>query len=71
MTDDSLDPIIVKLLDENVEFKQAFDEHTSLKEKVDMLEQKKFLTPEEDFELRQLKKQKLSAKDKWEGMVIT
>jgi hypothetical protein len=68
MAVDTADPIIAKLLKENEEFKQAFEEHRELKEKVDMLNQKKYLTPEEEIELKRLKKLKLSAKDKWEHM---
>ena len=64
------DSVITRLLDENAEYRQLNDEHIDLKSKVGDLRQKKHLTPEEDYELKQLKKKKLAGKDRMEKIVL-
>ncbi|VAX19141.1 hypothetical protein MNBD_NITROSPINAE03-1797 [hydrothermal vent metagenome] len=66
-TDDS---VITRLLDENEEYKQLNEEHMDLKSKVELLRQKKHLSPEEDYELAQLKKKKLVGKDRMEKIIF-
>jgi uncharacterized protein YdcH (DUF465 family) len=66
-TDDS---VITRLLDENEEYGQLNGEHIVLKTKVEQLRQKKHLSSEEDYELAQLKKQKLAGKDRMEKIVL-
>lgn len=66
-TDDS---VITRLLDENEEYGKLNEEHRDLKTKVEQLRQKKHLSPEEDYELAQLKKKKLAGKDRMEKIVL-
>ncbi|HEB72286.1 MAG TPA: DUF465 domain-containing protein [Nitrospirae bacterium] len=66
-TDDS---VVTRLLDENEEYIQLNEEHMDLKSKVELLRQKKHLSPEEDYELAQLKKKKLAGKDRMEKIVF-
>lgn len=66
-TDDS---VITRLLDENAEYGQLNEEHIDLKTKVERLRQKKHLSPEEDYELAQLKKKKLAGKDRMERIIM-
>lgn len=66
-TDDS---VITRLLEENEEYGQLNEEHIALKIKVEQLRQKKHLSPEEDYELAQLKKEKLAGKDRMEKIVL-
>ncbi len=66
-TDDS---VITRLLDENEEYGQLYEEHIDLKDKVGRLRQKKHLSPEEDYELKQLKKKKLAGKDRMEKIIL-
>lgn len=48
---------------ENPEFKKLFDEHTALKSRVDDLNKKKFLNPEQEIEKKNIQKLKLRNKD--------
>ncbi len=56
------DQNIEVLVAENPELKPLWEEHILLSKQVDKLESKPFLTPTEDVELKQLKKQKLDIK---------
>ncbi len=53
-----------RLLKENEEFRKAFDEHQKLEKKLAKFQAKSFLSEEEKWEERQLKKNKLILKDK-------
>ncbi len=53
---------IETLVENNPELKTLWDEHMLLSKQVEKLESKAFLTPNEDVELKQLKKQKLDNK---------
>ncbi len=48
----------------NPELKALWDEHILFKKQLETFEQKSFLTPTEEQEVRQLKKQKLDCKTK-------
>jgi uncharacterized protein YdcH (DUF465 family) len=52
------------LLKENHEFRRAFDQHQKLEKKLSKFHAKSFLSDEEEWEERQLKKEKLMIKDK-------
>lgn len=52
------------LLSESSEFKKIYQEHQSCKKKLELFKSKSFLTEEEKLEEKELKKQKLSLKDK-------
>ncbi len=70
MQNESTIDVTTKLLNENDEYRELHEEHIQLKSKVDELKSKKYLTPEEDLELKQLKKLKLAGKDRMEQMVL-
>ena len=52
------------LLKENEEFRKVFDQHQKLEKKLARFQSKNFLSDEEKWEERQLKKRKLMLKDK-------
>jgi uncharacterized protein YdcH (DUF465 family) len=56
--------LLNKLVSENNEFKSLYDEHNDLKNQVDALNNRKFLTPEQEIEKKNLQKQKLIKKDR-------
>lgn len=59
------DEEVVKVLDsENGEFKSLHEEHRGLKEKLAELNNKVYLTPEEESEKVTMKKLKLAKKDR-------
>ncbi len=53
---------IEALVADKPELKALWEDHILLSKQVDKLESKPFLTPNEDVELKQLKKQKLDSK---------
>ncbi len=61
--------IIEKLMKENEEFRRYMEEHRELEKKVAELEKKLYLTPDEEMEVKRLKKIKLAGKDKIEEMI--
>lgn len=56
--------LIEKIKSENPEFKKLHEEHIQLKSTVDDLNKRKFLTPEQEIEKQNIKKQKLKNKDR-------
>jgi uncharacterized protein len=56
--------LLNKLVSENMEFKSLYDEHNELKNQVEELNNRKFLTPEQEIDKKKLQKKKLSTKDK-------
>ncbi len=56
--------LLNKLVSENNEFKSLYDEHNDLKAQVEELNGRKFLTPEQEIEKKNLQKKKLSTKDR-------
>jgi uncharacterized protein YdcH (DUF465 family) len=52
------------LLNESPEFKKIYKEHQSCEKKLELFKSKSFLTEEEVLEEKELKKQKLSLKDR-------
>ena len=63
MTPEDLE-IARKLCDGDDEFRELWDEHQALKERLRKLQEKLHLTPEEEAEVKKLKLQKLVGKDK-------
>jgi len=61
--------LIEKLARENEEFSKAREAHSELAKMVDELEKKTFLTPQEEMEVKMLKKKKLAYKDKMEQIL--
>ncbi len=66
MTDDI---IVEKLLQENDEFREAYEEHKAHRKVTEKLEKKHILTTEDEVELKRLKKLKLSLKDKMNAII--
>ena len=56
--------LLNKLVSENNEFKDLYDAHNALKIKVEELNSRKFLTPEQEIEKKNLQKKKLNTKDR-------
>ena len=52
------------LCQKDPEFKELWDEHQTLKDRAKELSGKRFLTSEEEAEVKRIKKMKLSGKDK-------
>jgi hypothetical protein len=61
--------LLEKIMQSNMEFKKLYNEHTELKHKVEDLNKMKFITPEQELEKNQHKKQKLKAKDRLEQIL--
>jgi len=64
-----VEELIERLMRENEEFAKAKQAHAELAKRVDELESKAFLTPQDDLELKTLKKKKLVFKDQMERML--
>jgi uncharacterized protein YdcH (DUF465 family) len=61
--------LIERLARENEEFSKARQAHSELAKQVDELEKKAFLTPQDEIEVKMLKKKKLAYKDKMEQIL--
>ena len=61
--------LLEKVQKENKEFCVLYQEHTSLKKKVEALNKTKILTPEQEVEKKKHQKQKLSLKDRIEKIL--
>lgn len=53
-----------RMLAENEEYRLLYEEHVIMKRQVELLAQKRYLTPEEDLEFKRVKKLKLAGKDR-------
>jgi uncharacterized protein YdcH (DUF465 family) len=62
--------LIERLMRENEDFLKAKQAHTQLARQLDELEKKPFLTPQDEMEIKILKKKKLSWKDQMERILI-
>jgi len=63
------DKLVQKLLEEDDGFRNLFSEHRQLDEKVAVLEKKEILSIEDELEIKQFKKLKLSLKDKMQNKI--
>ena len=61
--------LLEKVQKENKELRGLYQEHTSLKKKVEALNKTKILTPEQEVEKKKHQKQKLSLKDRMEKIL--
>jgi uncharacterized protein len=60
-----INPVLLeKVSKENTEFRKLYEEHTTLKHKVEALNKTKLITPEQELEKKKHQKQKLSLKDR-------
>jgi uncharacterized protein YdcH (DUF465 family) len=62
--------LIERLLKENEEFLKAKQTHTQLAKQLEELERKAYLTPQDEMEIKILKKKKLVAKDQMEKILM-
>jgi uncharacterized protein YdcH (DUF465 family) len=61
--------LIERLMRENEEFLKAKQTHTQLAKQLEELEKKPFLSPQDEIEIKILKKKKLAAKDQMENIL--
>ncbi len=61
--------LLEKVKQENSEFRDLYEEHTTLKFKVDEFNKMKLITPEQELEKKKHQKQKLSLKDRMEKIL--
>jgi uncharacterized protein YdcH (DUF465 family) len=64
------DELIERLLKENKDFSKAKESHIQLTRQLEELENKPFLTPQDEMEIKILKKRKLVYKDQMEKILI-
>ena len=62
--------LIGRLMRENEDFLKAKQAHTQLARQLEELEKKPFLTPQDEMEIKILKKKKLACKDQMEKILI-
>jgi hypothetical protein len=55
---------ILSLVDQVPELRNLYDEHLDLKKRLDKLNHKHYLTPEEEIERKRIQKVKLAGKDR-------
>jgi uncharacterized protein YdcH (DUF465 family) len=62
--------LVERLIKENEEFSKAKQAHVQLAKQLEELEKRPFLTPEDEIEIKILKKRKLAAKDQMEKILM-
>jgi hypothetical protein len=62
--------LIERLMRENVEFLKVKQAHSELAKQLEELEKKPFLTPQDEVEIKIVKKKKLALKDQMEKILI-
>ena len=62
--------LIERLMKEDVEFLKAKQAHTQLVKQLEELENKPYLTPQDEMEIKILKKKKLAVKDQMEKILM-
>ncbi len=62
--------LIERLMRENEQFSKAKLAHTQLAKQLEELENKSFLTPQDEIEIKILKKKKLAYKDEMEKILM-
>ena len=61
--------LLKKVRQENPEFRELYEKHSSLKLKVDEFNKTQLITPEQEMENKKHQKQKLSLKDRMEKIL--
>jgi uncharacterized protein len=61
--------LIERLMKEDEEFLKAKQTHTQFAKQLEELESKSYLTPQDEMEIKILKKKKLAAKDQMEKIL--
>jgi uncharacterized protein len=62
--------LVNKLLKEHEEFRKAKELHSELARQLDEMEQKSHLTPQDEIDIKILKKKKLAFKDQMEKILV-
>jgi uncharacterized protein YdcH (DUF465 family) len=62
--------LVERLMKENEDFLKAKQTHTQLAIQLEELEKKPFLTPQDEMEIKILKKKKLAFKDQMERILM-
>jgi hypothetical protein len=62
--------LIERLMRENEDFSKAKQAHAQLAKQLEELENKTFLTPQDEIEIKILKKKKLAFKDQMERILV-
>jgi hypothetical protein len=62
--------LIQKLLTENEEFRKAKQAHSELAQQLEEMENRPHLTPQDEIEIKILKKKKLAYKDQMEKILM-
>ncbi len=62
--------LIQRLMRENEDFLKAKQAHAQLAKQLELLENKSFLTPQDEIEIKILKKKKLAYKDQMEKILV-
>ncbi len=62
--------LVARLMRENEEFSKAKQAHSQLAKQLDELEKKTFLSPQDEMEIKILKKKKLALKDQMEKILV-
>lgn len=62
--------LIEKLMKENEEFSKVKHAHSQLVKQLEGLEKKPFLTPQDEMEIKIIKKRKLALKDQMEKILV-
>jgi uncharacterized protein YdcH (DUF465 family) len=62
--------LIERLIRENEDFLKAKQTHTQLARQLEELENKPFVTPQDEIEIKILKKKKLASKDQMEKILM-
>ena len=62
--------LIERLMRENEDFLKAKQAHTQLARQLEELENKPFITPQDEIEIKILKKKKLAYKDQMEKILM-
>lgn len=62
--------LIERLMRENEEFSKVKQAHSQLSKQLEELEKKPFLTPQDETEIKIIKKRKLALKDQMERILV-
>jgi len=62
--------LVERLMKENEEFSKIKQAHSQLAKQLEELEEKSFLSPQDEMEIRILKKKKLALKDQMEKILV-
>jgi uncharacterized protein YdcH (DUF465 family) len=62
--------LVERLMRENEEFSKAKQAHSQLAKQLDELEKNPFLSPQDEMEIKILKKKKLALKDQMEKILV-